>query len=201
MDQSADEKRVATDSELVMLVRRGDLDAFEELVTRHHARLISFLRFFSSAGTDIEGVAQETFLKCFTHLGQFDTKRSFKNWLYTIARRSIPKSRPVGWVSGSNLEEVVGPDIDPSGELESSERRQSIWATVRSVTGDDEFQLIWFRYAEQFSFKEIALVMRRSEAACKMQLSRLRKRLKPHLQPFVQPESELGLFDNKKRTA
>lgn len=201
MDQDSSEQKVTTDSVLVTRAREGELDAFDELVCRYHSRLIVFLRYFSVSGTDVEAIAQEAFFKCFTHLDQFDTGRKFRNWLYTIARRMLPKSRPFEEIGVAELNQMIAPEQGPQSTLESLERVQSIWAKVRMVTDDEEFQLVWFRYAEQFSIKEIALVMQRSEAACKMRLSRLRKRLRPHLEPFVKEKPVRDLFDSDKRTA
>lgn len=201
MDQDSSKRKVTTDSVLVSRTRDGDLDAFEELVCRYHSRLIVFLRYFSATGTDVEAIAQEAFLKCYTHLDRFDADRKFSNWLYTIARRMLPRSRPFHDVEGADLNQIVASDPGPELEVEKSERSRSIWASVRRVTSDEEFQLVWFRYAEQFSMKEVALVMQRSEAACKMQLSRLRKRLKPYLEPFVRDETVTDLFDENRRTA
>ncbi len=201
MDSEFEKRRDADDRSLVEWTRGGDLSAFDELVRRYHAPLISFLKFFSSESTDVEDVAQEAFLRCFTHLDQFDVDRKFKNWLYTIARRTIPRLQTKSTSSPEALDGLIGNSADPKALAEHSDHRASIWATVRHATSDDEFQLMWFRYAEQLSLKEIAMVMQRSEDALKMQLSRLRKRLHPHLRPFTETDSGIDLFDPKMKAA
>lgn len=201
MESEFEKYRDANDRSLVEWTREGDLSAFDELVRRYHAPLIAFLRFYSSASTDVEDVAQEAFLRCFTHLDQFDSDRKFKNWLYTIARRTIPRLQTKSTSSPPALDDLVGNSVDPKALVEHSDRSASIWVTVRNATSDDEFQLMWFRYAEQLSFKEIAAVMQRSEDALKMKLSRLRKRLRPHLRPFAETYSGVDLFNPKMKVA
>lgn len=76
-------------------------------------------------------------------------------------------------------------ECDPSLIVEKFDQSESIWSAVRNATNDDEFQVIWFRYGEQMAHAEIAEMMQRPCNNVKMQLSRLRKRLKSHLAPFV----------------
>lgn len=201
MDSDLEKHQDAGDRSLVESTLGGDLSAFDELVRRYHAPLISFLRFYSSGSTDVEEVAQEAFLKCFTHLDQFDTDRNFRNWLYTIARRTIPRLQTNSTASPEALDGLIGNSADPKASAERSDHRASIWATVRNATSDDEFQLMWFRYAEQLSLKEISQVMQRSEDALKMQLSRLRKRLRPHLRPFTATDPGITRFNPKMKAA
>ena len=74
---------------------------------------------------------------------------------------------------------------DPSQYSVASEQRRSLWTIVREHTSDDEFQLIWHRYAEGLPVSAIASSRDESADALKMRLSRLRKRLRPFLEPFV----------------
>jgi len=202
MNSDLEKRKHASDASLVEWTREGDLDAFEELVQRYHAPLISFLRFYCVRRTDLEDIAQEAFLKCFKHLEQFDTDRKFRNWLYTIARRTIPRSIPEKKRPGVvPLDGLVGKAADPGAIAEQSEQSNSIWETVRRETSDEEFQLMWHRYAEQLTTREVAHLLQRSEPALKMQLSRLRKRLRPHLQLFTETDSGNDLFDPKKKAA
>jgi len=201
MNSEFEKCRNASDRSLVEWARDGDLKAFDELVRRYHAPLISFLKFYCSRNTDVEAVAQEAFMKCFTHLAQFDSDRKFKNWLYTIARRTIPQLQTKLTSHPEALDGLIGNDGDPKTLVEHADRSESIWATVRKTTSDDDFQLMWFRYAEQLSIKEIAMVMQRSEDALKMQLSRLRKKLRPHLRSFVESGGGINLFDPKMKAA
>ncbi len=175
-----------SEASLIRRSQNGDVDAFEQLVRRYEAPLLSFLRYFAANASEVEDAAQDAFLKCFLHIDQVDPDRGFKNWLYTIARRTLAEKKLAGNpVDLNTCLEIAGSVDDPHKSAESADQKDSIWRTVRSLTNDDEFQLMWFRYAEQFTIKEVAMLMQRSPAALKMQLSRLRTRLRPHLKPFA----------------
>lgn len=185
MDQETNKSTLTvTDQWLATRAQAGSLDAFESLVRRYHAPLICFLSAYGVSSADAEDVAQEAFLKCYLHIQQFDPTRKFRNWLYTIARRSLPRVRKTALL-GEEAERLCASDEEPPTTLLKADSRDSLWKTVRRVTSDEEFQLIWFRYAEQMSIGEAATILKQDPNACKMRLSRLRKRLKPHLQSFA----------------
>lgn len=64
---------------------RGDADAFEALVIEYRRDVTRTVLFTVSDAHVVEDLVQETFLRAFRSLGKFDTTRSFRNWLLTIA--------------------------------------------------------------------------------------------------------------------
>lgn len=77
-----------TDLDLVIRFREtGDAQSFTELFVRHRKRVyLACLRFFSDVGT-AEDVTQETFLRAYTKLKQFEGG-SFEAWLVQIAKNA-----------------------------------------------------------------------------------------------------------------
>ncbi len=59
--------------------------AFEALVHRYERELYSYLSRYLSDATLAEDAFQATFLQVHLKLDQFDTERTFRPWLYTIA--------------------------------------------------------------------------------------------------------------------
>ena len=175
----------ASDSALALAAQAGDLDAFEELVRRYHHPLICFLQFYSRDLHIAEDVAQESFLNCFRYIQTYCCDRPFKPWLYTIARRCLTKRRDANNMLLPLPELVADTQSSPSRNTEAAEQRRSLWQIVRQHTNDDEFQLIWHRYADCLPISRIALSRNESVAAIKMRLSRLRKRLRPCLEPLL----------------
>ncbi|MGH7128589.1 MAG: RNA polymerase sigma factor, partial [Planctomycetaceae bacterium] len=74
----------ATDARLVEDVRRGDQDAFGELVKRYERRLLRLIRRFVTDEELARDLAQETFLRVYERLDRFDTSRRFGPWLFRI---------------------------------------------------------------------------------------------------------------------
>jgi RNA polymerase sigma-70 factor, ECF subfamily len=66
--------------------RRGDLDAFEELVRLYQAEVFRFAHHLTRDRTLAEDVTQETFLRAFRFVRGFRGEQRFGSWLFKIAR-------------------------------------------------------------------------------------------------------------------
>lgn len=104
-----------SDEQLLERHRRGDADAFETLIRRHHADLLRFLIRLTGDRAAAEDVFQEAFLQVHISADTFDTARRFKPWLFTIAankgrdhlrkkarRRTLDLSAPVPGNAGAS---------------------------------------------------------------------------------------------------
>ena len=77
-----------TDAELMELYRRGSRDAFEELFSRHHRRVIHFCYRMTGDQARAEEAAQEVFLRIARAASTYQPTARFTTWMYTIARRT-----------------------------------------------------------------------------------------------------------------
>src|SRR5205085_7695104 len=107
------------DRGLVARCRSGERDGFGELVERCQQRLVRYVRGLVGNEEDARDVAQEAFVRAYTHLGRFDAARSFSVWLYGIASHVA-----VDWLRRrarrSNLDQrVPEPEPPPSPEEEA----------------------------------------------------------------------------------
>jgi RNA polymerase sigma-70 factor (ECF subfamily) len=76
----------AVDEELlVRQARRGDLEAYDELVRRHQERIYATIYHMTANHEDANDLAQESFIKAFQALKSFKGGSSFYTWLYRIA--------------------------------------------------------------------------------------------------------------------
>jgi RNA polymerase sigma factor (sigma-70 family) len=73
------------DLALVERCRAGDMAAFEALVNKYQASLLSVTWSLLGNREDARDATQEAFLSAFAHLNGFDSGRSFKTWLFAIA--------------------------------------------------------------------------------------------------------------------
>ena len=73
-----------SDARLVDEARRGNQEAFGELVQRYERRLLRVILRFVRDEVLAEDLAQETFLRVYERLEQFDTSRRFGPWLFRI---------------------------------------------------------------------------------------------------------------------
>jgi RNA polymerase sigma-70 factor, ECF subfamily len=78
---------VASDEQLVDLVRAGDDRAFDAIHARYEQRLIGYARqMLGGAHHDAEEVVQDAFIRALTALRADDRDMALKPWLYTIVR-------------------------------------------------------------------------------------------------------------------
>jgi len=72
------------DHGLIERARRGDTNAFRELVERHHRRALALAVALVRDEQDAREVVQEAFLRVHRGLGKFHGSSSFFTWLYRI---------------------------------------------------------------------------------------------------------------------
>src|SRR6202049_1447421 len=104
------ETGVFDESQLLAKAREGDLAAFNELVNRYSRKIYRLAKHITQNNEDAEDVLQETFLKAFEHLADFQGQSKFYTWIVRIAvneslmklrKRKSDRSVPVGGPLGT----------------------------------------------------------------------------------------------------
>ena len=172
----------ATDARLVEQSRRGDTDAFGQLVKRYERRVLKVIRRFMPDQDMAMDLAQESFLKAFDRLEQFDPSRRFGPWLFRIAVNStfdhLRKIKRKGkWALFSEAGEDRVPDPpapDPRGELDLTQEVQKVLVDIPETYRT----VLVLRDLEGFSTSEVAAVTERSEATIRWRLAEARRMFK-----------------------
>ena len=73
-----------SDKELVERAKQGDLRAFDMLVLKYQRRVFRLVSRLIKNTSEVEDVAQETFIKAFRAIQQFRGDSAFYTWLYRI---------------------------------------------------------------------------------------------------------------------
>jgi RNA polymerase sigma-70 factor (ECF subfamily) len=164
-----------SDEELARQSQAGSLTAFEELVYRYEGRIYGFISNACHNAADAGEVTQDTFVRAFQAIGQFDCGRGFGPWLFTIARRKcIDHHRSAPSAADEPMPELSDND-DPAELLARQEERQSLWGLARRRLPESQFQALWLRYAEDMSVAGVAQVLRRTQTHVKVLLFRARR--------------------------
>ena len=79
---------VAVDPDVVRL-RRGDLSALSELITRYQNRLYRYLLRIVRQPAEAEDLFQQTWLRVVEKIRSFDASRNFDAWLFTLAHHRL----------------------------------------------------------------------------------------------------------------
>ena len=78
-------ERTEPDAKLVKRARRGDLDAFNALVSRWEKRLYNYLLRLLRNREDALDICQEAFFKAYRNLSELEDAEKFPQWLFRIA--------------------------------------------------------------------------------------------------------------------
>ncbi|OGH87636.1 MAG: hypothetical protein A3J93_03905 [Candidatus Magasanikbacteria bacterium RIFOXYC2_FULL_42_28] len=73
------------DEELAVAVRARDKELYAEIILRYETKLAHYLRKYIRSGDELDDVLQETFIKAYRNLFDFDENRRFSPWIYRIA--------------------------------------------------------------------------------------------------------------------
>src|SRR6476620_179641 len=86
-----------TDSELIDKIIQGDKRLYEGIIRKYNQRLYRIARSFIKREDEIEDVMQETYIKAYMHLNQFEGKSQFSTWITRIlinqANHSLNKEK------------------------------------------------------------------------------------------------------------
>lgn len=72
-----------SDETLMQNLRRGDMQAFDELYTRHRQPLFNFIFRLLQDATLAEDVFQETYMRVLEKADRFNPRNKFSTWIYT----------------------------------------------------------------------------------------------------------------------
>lgn len=170
-----------TDEALAGESQAGSLAAFEELVSRHEARLFHFLCQKMASREDARDMAQTTLVTAWQRIDQFRVKAKFATWLYTIARNLVISHHRKHHRARHCELECAGEQLvqthTPADALSTGEQRETLWRVARHNLKNDFYDVLWFKYQENLTIIEIARLMKRSETSVKVTLHRARKAL------------------------
>ncbi len=77
--------REVEDRDLVLAARKGDVDAYNGLVSRWEKRVYNYLLRVVKDREDALDLSQETFLKAYRYMAKLDDVDRFPQWLFRIA--------------------------------------------------------------------------------------------------------------------
>ena len=174
---------IATDEELAAQALAGSPAAFEELVYRYEHRVHAFVFSACHHRADAAEITQDTFVKAFQCLGQFDPRRKFAAWLFTIARRQcIDRHRAAARRLVEPEPEKIE-EADPAELTARQEDRHALWQLARRQLGSSQYQALWLHYVEDLEVAQIAQVMGKTRVHVKVLLFRARQILARHVRP------------------
>jgi RNA polymerase sigma-70 factor (ECF subfamily) len=195
------ETDVRTDEELVGIVVGGDVDCFEELITRYQPRVFGMARKYFRNESDAEDVVQTIFTKTFQKLSSYKGTAPFEHWFmrlsvnacYDALRRK--RNRPDHTISDMLFDDESWQDrldkITESSDREEQEQARELVHTVLDQVSARARIVLTLQELEGRTIKEIAEITGWSESLVKVQAFRARKEMRAAVERFLSREKRI----------
>jgi RNA polymerase sigma-70 factor (ECF subfamily) len=203
----------AEDLHLVERAKRGDREAFGELVKKYQRRVYSAAFHMTGQHGDADDVAQEAFVRAWRALPSFDGRSEFTTWLHRItinaalnhlrSRRRAPTLPPPVVEDPTDPElPVFGGGPGDSGENDSAQAKEIVTAVVKALSELSPTLRITLILAtiEDMPYKQIAQALEIPEGTVAWRVNQARRLMRQKLAAFL-PESAQGNMDEVLRRA
>lgn len=181
------------ESALVSRAKDGDMGAFGDLVNHYDRRIFRMAKQITQNDDDAEDVLQETFLKAYSHLDDFQGNSKFYTWLVRIAvnealmklrkRRSdktVPLDEPIDTGEDEVVREIAVWEENPEQRYSREELGAILDEAIQSLKPAYRTVFI-LRDIEELSIEETSEVLKLSISAVKSRLLRARLQLREKL--------------------
>ena len=196
------------DDELMQRFQKGDENAFNLLVRRHHKPLINFIARYTGDKDNAEDLAQETFIRMFKAADRYKPGRAqFKTWMYFIAKNLCKNEirnrgrreryQVDNIISNDNATDGNEEEIDliasapadaafqPEVALERKELRNTVQKAIAELPDQYRLPLV-LRDIQGLSYDEIGNILELRSGTTKSRINRARLMLKDKLKSYME---------------
>src|ERR1700690_2094760 len=185
--------QIPDETAVVLQAREGDARAFSELVRRYENKIFRLAMHITQNREDAEDVLQETFLKAYEHLDQFQGAAKFYTWIVRIAvnqalmklrrrrtDRSVSLDEAIDTGEDTIVREVAAWDENPEQKFSRAEFGQILDEAIQGL--EPPYRSVFvLRDIDELSTEETADALGLSIPAVKSRLLRARLQLREKL--------------------
>lgn len=173
-----------TEQALLDRCRKGEAAAFDPIVREYEAPLLRLLNQISGDAEVAKDLAQETFLRAWRRLATYDPTRSFRAWLFAVARnlyRDLYRRRqtvpaPVAFAV-ERTAQLPDPRLSPEGALMEKERGERVWRALDSLSPRDR-QILVLKEIEDLRYADIVQILKIPEGTVASRIYHARRALR-----------------------
>ncbi|MEJ2544542.1 MAG: sigma-70 family RNA polymerase sigma factor [Calditrichaceae bacterium] len=195
----------AEDRLLIERLKKGQKEAFRELVELYKKPLYYYCFRLCRNHADAEDLSQEVFIKVYQRIDQFREEAKIQTWIYRIASNAFidKKRKKVFLISEADLLDIESQsdterkhpqenEITPEKQTESSIIQKHINAAMQNLSDREKTAFILKHY-EGLAIKEIAAIFKTSDGTVKSHLFRAVQKLQSALSFY---RNDLGLEES-----
>lgn len=155
------------DNILIKKSINGDGWAFKIIMGKYLKPVYNFLYQLTKDPSVVDDLTQETFIKAWKNLSRFSQTKSFKVWIFTIAKntaydflkkkKSIPFSS-IAEEDSNNLEEIIDDKPLPDELLERKDLEKELSEKLNQIA-DIYRVILLLHYKDDFSLSEISEIL------------------------------------------
>jgi RNA polymerase sigma factor (sigma-70 family) len=182
---------------LVRKARRGDLEAYDELIRRYQERIYATIYHMTSNHEDANDLAQEAFIKAFHALKSFKGGSSFYTWVYRIAVNKtinfLKQRKNKTQISLDDLDFNAEHDPDlvaltsektPRREINLSELQEKLNVAMQKLSEPHRL-VVTLHDVQGQSHEEIAKIMQCNIGTVRSRLFYARQQLQAYLSDYL----------------
>ncbi|MDY0360381.1 MAG: sigma-70 family RNA polymerase sigma factor [Desulforegulaceae bacterium] len=166
-----------SDNDLINLILLSDSKAFEELVSRYETQLYSFCIYIIKDETEAKDMVQETYLKFYKNISNFDPEKKVKAFLFKIANNLcidfLRKKKPVYY---DNLPETDFFE-NPVDILCKNQEEKILYLSIEKLP-ELYKKVLLLKYKADLKYSEIGEILGKTENSIEALLVRAKKKLR-----------------------
>lgn len=167
-------ERVRSEREILELVKKGNREAYQEIVSRYMKTAYYIALGLVHNHQDALDISQEAFIRAFRRIKSFNAERRFFPWFYQLMKNlCIDHLKRT-----SRMKEVPLDGIQVLDEKkEDEEMKRVLWKGIEELAFEQR-EVIILRYFRQFSYQEISEIVGKPIGTVMSSLYYAKKRLK-----------------------
>jgi RNA polymerase sigma-70 factor, ECF subfamily len=185
------------DLRLMLRIRNGDEDAFQELVETHQHRVVGTCARMLGDDAEAEDVAQQVFIRIWKSAARWEPSAKFTTWMYTILRNLVfnecrrrarhpARSLDAVQEEGEQPQQFEDSSVKaPNTLLLEIEMQEAVARAIEELPETQRMAVILRRY-QDVSYEEIAEVLELTVPAVKSVLFRARTELREKLRKYLE---------------
>lgn len=173
--------REVEDRDLAGRARRGDVDAYNLLVSRWEQRIFNYLLRMVGNREDAMDLTQEAFLKAWQNLARLDDAGRFVPWLFRIAHNEAFSLLRRGKPEAAELNDAAPPPAGP--RMLPAETSLAVARALERLS-EDQREAVVLKIYQGFKFDEMAEILNCPVSTIKSRLYTALELLKDTLAPM-----------------
>jgi RNA polymerase sigma-70 factor (ECF subfamily) len=200
--RAAAEDSDAHDKSLMTRMSGGDEDALRELIEKHQGAVYGTISKMLGDPVEAQDLAQQVFVRVYRAAGSYRATAQFKTWMFTIVRNLVfnehrrrsratlislhaPENESSGSGGSSGFELQDHATKSPGENALREEMLKAIDAAILALPEQQRLAIVLRRY-DEFSYEQIAGILKTSVPATKSLLFRARETLRETLKHYLE---------------